>query len=617
MEAHSSALWLVAIILFAGILAQIVAYKLRLPAIVPLLLFGAALGQSGLLRPGVLGGSLQTIVQIGVAIILFEGGLSLKARHFREAPSIIRNLTTVGVLITWVTVTAMTYWLIPDLRSRQGFHIALLFGALMTVSGPTVVMPLLKIVKPKRTLATILRWEAVLVDPIGALLAVLVLTFIETSASQGFLLREFLRSLSIALAFGGVGALVLNKLLRTRDLFSNELRNLIVLSFVILIFALSDWVQRETGILSVTVAGFALGLLNPPGLREIESFKGQLTILLVSILFILLAANLDFDAMWALGSRGLLLLAAILFLIRPLNVLVSGIGSALTLRDKLFLSWIAPRGIVAAAVASLFSETLSHTTGYAVHAGYIESLTFLVIAGTVFFQGATARYVGKWLGVLMPEPNGVVFVGANAAARHLAEAIQHNGIEVLMLDTNPNFVSAAHKEGLPAVSANAISPDTLEEMDLTGFGQLLAMTPNEKVNILACQLWSHEFGRDRVFRVWLDEKADEPPEELGLAGEGHLVFPEEITLEWLQHHLERSWTIRSREIRDNEEFQEMYERVRIKEIFPLAFIRENKLTFFEEDRELPRSGIWIFLEKESNGGSKHGRSEKNRRERGK
>ena len=597
MAPHFSMLSLVALTIFAGVLAQIAAYRLRIPAIVTLLLFGAVLGQFKIINPKDLGQGLQTIVQIGVAIILFEGGLSLKAKNFRQAPRIIRNLVTVGVGITWLAVAASAYLIIPDLRNPHGLRIALLFGALMTVSGPTVIMPLIKIVKPKRTLSTVLKWEAILVDPIGALLAVFVLTFIETSASQGFLVREFMRSAFIGLAVGGVGALVLNKLLHTRDLFSPDLQNLVVLGFVLVIFALSDWLQRETGILSVTFMGFTLGLLNPPGLREIESFKGQLTILMVSILFILLAANLNFSAMMALGIPGLILLAVILLIIRPLNVFVSSIGSPLTVREKLFLSWIAPRGIIAAAVASLFAHTLANIPGYISQAGFIESLTFLVIAGTVFFQGATARIVGQALGVLEPEPNGIIFVGANAAARHLAASFESAGIEVHLLDTNPHFVKLAQKENLSAQLANAISPETVEETDLSGFGQLLAITPNEKVNILACQLWSHEFGRDKVFRIWLEEKEDEPPDAMGLSGEGHVVFPEEITLEWMQHHLEQSWFIRKKAVEENEDYQEMSDRVRSRTIYPLAFVKEGRLSFYEVSRELPRGSVWIYLEK--------------------
>ncbi len=581
--------------IFAGIVSQILAYKLRLPAIVPLLIVGSLLGQVGILNPEQLGEGFHTIVQIGVAIILFEGGLSLKIKHFKEAPLVIRNLITIGVFITWILATVAAYYFIPELHNSSGFKIALLFGALITVSGPTVIIPLLKVVKAKRKVATVLKWEGILIDPIGALLAVVVLTFLNTSASGDLLIREFLISLSIGLVFGGSAALILYRLLKARDLMPEEMRNLVVLSVVLVVFAVSNWVQSETGILSVTVAGFVLGILNPRGLREIEAFKGQLTTLMVSILFILLAARLDLQAIWYLGIPGLAVLMIVLFIIRPVNIFVSSFKSLLSLREKLFLSWVAPRGIVAAAVASLFAETLKDSPEFTHQAGYIESLTFLIIAGTVFFQGATAGFVGKLLKVVEPDPNGIVIIGANLGARHLARALMTLEIDVLLIDTNGHLISLAKKENIPAEVANAISPDTIEEFETSGFGKLLAFTPNEKVNVLACQLWSHEFGRNNVFRVGVYEGEYVSSEEFSLSGEGRTVFPAKVTQEWLQNHLGSSWVIAGQELKSTTELQQLQQNIKDKDIYPLGVIRNKKLTFYEPQMEISDGGTLLFL----------------------
>lgn len=589
----------VSLAIFAGIISQILAYKLRSPAIVPLLIIGSVLGQVGVLHPEQLGEGLHTIVQIGVAIILFEGGLSLKIKNFKEAPQVIRNLITIGVFVTWILGTLAAYLFIPELRNPNGFKIALLFGALITVSGPTVIIPLLKVVKTKRKVSTILKWEGILIDPIGALLAVIMLTFLNTSASGGMLIREFLISISIGLVFGGTAAFILDRLLRARDLIPEEMRNLVVLGMVIVVFAVSNWVQSETGILAVTVAGFGLGILNPSGLREIEAFKGQLTTLMVSILFILLAARLDLHAIWYLGLPGLAVLLVVLFVIRPVNVFISSYKSLLSLREKLFLSWVAPRGIIAAAVASLFADTLKNSTEFSQQAGYVESLTFLIIAGTVFFQGATARLIGKLLKVVEPDPNGIVIVGANIAARYLTKSFKALGIEVLLIDSNTHLISLAKKENISAETANAISPDIIEELELSGFGKLLAMTPNEKVNILACQLWSHEFGRNNVFRIGAYTKDSEQPDKIGLTGEGQIVFPSQVTHEWIQHHLGTSWTISNKEIKTSEEIQSVIQSIKNKEIFPLAIVRSKKVTFYESNMDITEWGTLIFLEKES------------------
>ena len=589
---------IISLTIFAGILSQILAYRLRLPAIVPLLVIGALLGQLHILNTILLGDGLHTIVQLGVAIILFEGGLNLKVEQFKEAPLIIRNLVSIGVLITWLLSASVAYFFIPALHNSSGFKIALLFGALITVSGPTVILPLLKAVKPIKRIVTVLKWEGILIDPIGALLAVVLLTFLITTASgYDSIIKSFATSLSIGLVFGGTAAVIVHRLLKINDLIPEEMRNLMVLTMVFVVFAISDWIQPETGILSVTVAGFVLGILSPRGLHEIESFKGQLTTLMVSILFILLAARLNLKEIWNLQIPGMLVLLSVLFIIRPINVFISGVKSKLSLREKIFVSWIAPRGIVAAAMATLFAETLQEIPEFAQQAGYIESLTFLIIGGTVFFQGATARRVGKALKVIEPDPNGLMIIGANLPARHLAKALNGFGIDVMLLDSNSSLIFKAKKENIPAEMVNAISQDTIDRLDVTSFGKLLAITPNEKINILACQLWAHEFGKNNVFRVGVHEEEYKPSDQTKLSGEGQLVFPSTVTQEWLQRHVGYSWDIHNKELRTKEEIQYLQQDVRNEEIHPLALIHKNKLIFYIPETELAEGSILLYLKK--------------------
>ncbi|MBN2011856.1 cation:proton antiporter [candidate division KSB1 bacterium] len=591
---------LISLTIFAGIFSQVLAYKLRLPAIVPLLFIGVTLGQLHIITPHQLGDGLHTIVQLGVAIILFEGGLSLKIKQFKEAPLIIRNLVTIGVVITWLLSAIVAYFFVPALHNQTGLKIALLYGALMTVSGPTVIIPLLKVVKPTQRIATALKWEAILVDPIGALLAVVLLTFINTSASASGLdsvVKAFLSSMSIGLVFGGVAAFIMYRLLKMNDLIPEDMRNLMVLSMALFVFVVSNWVQHETGILSVTVAGFALGILNPSGLKEIESFKGQLTTLMVSILFILLAARLDLNSIWDLQFSGIVVLLTTLVVIRPINVFVSGFKSQLSVREKIFISWVAPRGIVAAAVASLFTETLKENPVFVDQAGFIESLTFLIIGGTVFFQGATARYVGKFLNVVEPDPNGVVIIGAHQPARLLAAALKKLDIDVMLLDSNSHHVSKARKENIRTETVNAISQNTIDELDLAGYGKLLALTPSEKVNVLACQLWAYEFGKNRVFRVGVYEEQYQPSELTKLSGEGQLVFPETITQEWLQRHLGNSWEINVSELNTKERMESLQHDIDDEKIYPMALVVNSKLTFYTPALELVEGGHLLYLQK--------------------
>jgi CPA1 family monovalent cation:H+ antiporter len=343
--------------------------------------------------------------------------------------------------------------------------------------------------------------------------------------------------------------------------------------------------------------GFILRILNPRGFSEIESFKGQLTLLMVSILFILLAARLDLSAIWNLKLPGLFVLLCVIFLIRPLNVFLSGFKSQLTLKEKIFISWIAPRGIVAAAVATLFAETLKNIPEFAGQAAYIESLTFLIIGGTVFFQGATARYLGKLLNVIEPDPNGIIIIGANKPARHLAAVFQKLGVEVLLLDSNNSLIAKAKKENIPAETLNAISQEAIDETDLAGFGKLLALTPSEKVNILACQLWAHEFGKNNVFRIGVGDQEYQPSEQTKGSGEGELVFPATITLEWLQYHLGSSWETEVTESKTKEKTQDILKQIKNEEIYPLALFYNNKITFSVQDIEITEFNRLLYLKK--------------------
>ncbi|MBS1270990.1 MAG: K(+)/H(+) antiporter NhaP2 [Candidatus Marinimicrobia bacterium] len=585
-----NALFNIAILIFAGVTSQLLANKLKFPAIVPLLIVGALLGQFQLLRVDMLGRGLQTIVHIGVAIILFEGGLSLRRVNYREAPKTIRNLITIGTLLTWILGATAAYFLFPDLQDPSGLRIAVLFGALITVTGPTVIMPLLKNVKTKQKVSTILTWEGILIDPIGALLAVVTLTFIETSSSGGFLVREFIRSIAIGFSIGIAGGLLMNYVLNQRRLITWDLRNLFVLSVVIVIYALSDWVQHETGVLAVTIMGLLLGILKPLGIDEIESFKGQLTTLMVSILFILLAAKLDLQSIVDLRWRGVAMLAVVIFVIRPLNVFASSMNSDLKTNEKLFLSWIAPRGIVAAAVASLFTTTLSHIPEFASQASYLETLTFLIIGGTVFIQGGTAKWIGGMLDVLQPEPRGFLFVGASAPARQLAKAIKAVGFNVLMMDINRNNCRTAKREGLDAIHDDAIAPDTLEEVPLDGIGNLISITPNTEVNILACQQGAKVLGTEHVFRIRLQEEGEKQSDEKMLRDEGILLFNEELTYGALQQRLRQGWQFYSKTT-DHEIIQHEGEATD-EDFIPLFYVQNERLELVTPNMNVP-SGVQL------------------------
>ncbi len=518
-----------ALAVVAGVGGQALARQLKLPAILPLLLIGVVLGPSamGIIDPQTLGSGLRVLVGFAVAIILFEGGLSLKPSAFRRAGPTIRNLVTVGALITWAGCSGLAYLLFPQI----GLGLAVLFGSLVIVTGPTVIQPLLNSVRPRQRIGDVLRGEAILIDPVGALLAVLVfeyLTETETSGA-GHVFWAFGKRLGLGIVLGAGGAGLLYELLRRPALLARDLRNLAVVAASIGLFALSELILSESGVLTVTLAGFLLGLFHPPGLEEIEEFKSQLTTMMVSIVFVLLSANLDLAGLFGLGWQGFALVLGIILIVRPITVFICTIGTELTTPEKLFLSWIAPRGIVAAAVSSLFALILTNHGDP--NGGVILSLTFAVIAGTVIVQAPTARWVGKVLGVLEGSSNGILFVGANRVSRGMARALDRAGYRVQLVDTSSFQVAEARKMGLNAVQANAIDPIEIGRLDLHGIGHVITATPSDSINRIALQVYGDQFGPHNVRTI----KMDNSPADASNSGEPVFMNGGEITWEYLNH----------------------------------------------------------------------------------
>lgn len=477
---------------------QWLAWRLKLPAILFLLLSGIIAGPLlGWLDPQeMFGPLLMPLVSLAVALILFEGSLTLQLSEWHEIGSVVRRLVTIGALSTWAVITLATHWLLDF-----DWMLALLFGTLTLVTGPTVIMPMLRVVRPKASIANILRWEGIVIDPIGALLAVVVYSFIITSASGEGLshsLRTFAGVIVCGTGLGVAGGWLLGQIMR-RQWLPEYLHNLATLASVMGIFILANQVMHESGLLAVTVMG--MWLANMPGVdvRNILHFKENLSVLLISGLFIVLAARLDLHAMIGLGPIVLLLLLVIQFIARPLNVALSTFGSNLNWRERTLLAWIAPRGIVAAAVSAIFALRLDE----AGHEGalLLVPLTFAVIIGTVVLQSATARPLARLLKVAEPAPSGFLIVGANGPARAIGKALQQLGSRVLLTDSSWENIRAARMEGLPTYFGNPASQHADTHLDLVGLGYLLGLSPAGELNTVACMRFRDEFGKYRLFSL--------------------------------------------------------------------------------------------------------------------
>jgi NhaP-type Na+/H+ or K+/H+ antiporter len=519
---HNEMLLLTAV-LAVGVLCQWAAWRMRIPAIIPLLAAGFLAGPiTGLLHPRELLGDLFfPVVSLSVAVILFEGALTLERREISHSSTTLRRLLTVGALITWLGGALAAHLLVG-----LDLPLAILFGSLIVVTGPTVIGPLLRNVRPTHNLASILKWEGILIDPLGALLAVLVFDFIVAEGSSQLLglqaVLGFLAIVAIGLTAGTLGALLVALVLK-RYLVPDYLRDIFVLAVVLAVFALSDPLRPESGLLSVTVMGIVLANLRLPQLHQVWHFKERLSLMLISALFIILSASISLDYLRALNWRSLLLLAVIMLVLRPLAIFISSIGSKLTRKEKLFLSWIAPRGIVAASVSSLFSFRLSDL-GYE-EAPLLVTLTFMVIVGTVIIQGATAKSVARWLGVAEAEPQGFLFMGAHPFARRLAASLQDEGFVVRLVDTNWQNVTAARNEGLDDVYYSNILAEASEtDLDLGGIGRLLAITSNDEANALACLHFIDDFGSSGVFKLSPRAAAAQPEGSTSLQRFGRLLF---------------------------------------------------------------------------------------------
>jgi len=482
----------------AALGCQWLAWRLKLPAILFLLLTGIVVGPVlGWLDPQeLLGPLLMPLVSLAVALILFEGSLTLHVSEWREIGSVVHRLVTVGALSTWAVITLATHWLL-------GFDwlLALLFGTLTLVTGPTVIVPMLRVVRPKASIANILRWEGIVIDPIGALLAVVVYSFIISRAAGDGLSHSLLTFGGVILCgslFGLIGGWVLGHILR-RQWLPEYLHSLATLAAVLGIFMASNQIMHESGLLAVTLMGMWMANMKGVDVRHILHFKENLSVLLISGLFILLAARLDLNAMIALGPVVLVLLLIIQFIARPLNVLLSTFGSKLNWRERALLAWIAPRGIVAAAVSAIFAIRLDQ----AGHEGalLLVPLTFAVIIGTVVLQSATARPLARLLKVAEPAPSGFLIVGANGPARVVGKALQQLGSRVLLTDSNWENIRAARMENLPTYFGNPASQHAEAHLDLVGLGHLLALSPSGELNALAAMRFRHEFGHQRLYAL--------------------------------------------------------------------------------------------------------------------
>jgi len=575
-----------------GIAAQVIAEYLKVPSIVFLLLFGILLGSDGLnlLHPNELGLGLEVIVALCVAIILFEGGLNLELRELGRVSGSLRNLVTVGTLITLIGGGMAAHWL-----AEFPWSIAFLYASLVVVTGPTVISPLLKQVQVDRKVATLLEGEGVLIDPVGAILAVVVLdTILNSNAGATEVVSGLLLRLGIGAIIGAIGGWLLSIILRKSDFISEELQNLAVLAGVWSLFGLAQFFRSESGLMATVVAGIVLGAASIPEERMLRKFKGQLTVLCVSVLFVLLAADLSIASIIALGWGSVFTVLVLMFVIRPVSILLCTWNSGLHWRQKLFLAWVAPKGIVSASVASLFAILL---TQKGINGGdSIKALVFLTIMMTVFLQGLTARWVARWLKITASSATGAIIVGCNPLGRLLGRIIQEQGESVVLIDTDPEACQKAQEQNLSVIQTSAFDANALEEAGIESVGTFIALTTNGEVNSVVAQRAAEEFRPPRVFALFTHKPQDNPTNNKSKISQ---AFMSQVPIKTWNQHLNDGQVKLGKTVLKEEglSFQQAHLRALIRsgELLPLLVQRDQNLQVVKANEEWLSGDEIIYL----------------------
>lgn len=493
---ESSDVFILGMVGLLGFCCQWLAWRVKLPAILFFLLVGLLLGPvSGVLNPDDLFGELLfPFISLSVAVILFEGSLTLKHIELRKIGSTVRNLVTYGALINAVITTVATHYLIG-----LDWSLAALFGVIMVVTGPTVIMPMLRTVKPNGHIATALRWEGIVIDPLGAILAVLVFEFMlaqQTSSDWTSIMLIFSKTIITGVIAGASFGYLLGLLLR-HNLIPEYLHNFATIAFVASAFGISEALMHESGLLTVTIMGVWLANMRNVYTRDILNFKESLTVMLVSVLFIVLSARIDFEAMATLGWGALGVFLAVQFLSRPVKVFLSCVGSDFSFKERALMAWVGPRGIVAAAVSAVFAIKLD-AFDYP-NADLLVPLAFSVIMGTVILQSATAKSLARWLQVRESGSGGYVIIGANPVAREIAKALKDVGMKSLLCDQDWSNISSARMQGLDTYYGNPISDHADIHMNIGSYHGMLGMSPQNADNTAASLRFREDFGTGNIF----------------------------------------------------------------------------------------------------------------------
>ncbi|HEY9039413.1 MAG TPA: sodium:proton antiporter [Roseovarius sp.] len=526
-----------------GVGAQWIAWKLRLPAIVLMLLAGLAIGPGlGIFDPERdIGPLLTPIITIAVAIILFEGGMTLNLQGLREAAKGVRRLVLIGAPVGWLGSALALHYV-----AGLSWASAAVFGGIMIVTGPTVIAPLLRTARLAKRPAQLLQWEAIVNDPIGALAAVLafeVVLVIYASEQFGSAVWDMTVGIVGATAMGIAAGWFLSEGFR-RGRVPEYMKVPVLFASLLLVFALSDSVLHESGLLAVTIMGFYIANAKLPSYTELRRFKEHATILLVSGVFILLAASMNVERLGLLGWPALVFVAVTILIVRPATVMLSLTFTNIPMKERLLVAFTGPRGVVLVAVAGLFSERL--VSAGIDDAALLTPLAFALVAATVVLHGFTLRPMARALGLAGAHVPGVIFVGGSRFAAAFAAALQEEEVPVLIADANRARLRSAREQGLPIFVGDILSDGAEHGVEFISFGRVVATSDNDAYNTLVATDLGPEFGREHVYqlkRAKQEQTRHALPATLG----GRSIAGGLRYLE-LARHMQEGWEVRATNI---------------------------------------------------------------------
>ncbi|HEX6928139.1 MAG TPA: sodium:proton antiporter [Gammaproteobacteria bacterium] len=585
MSHHAA--YFIALVVGLGLLAQWVAWRIRLPAIVLLLAIGLCAGPVlGLINPSEdFDEFLRPVISLCVAVILFTGGLSLQFHELRAAAPGVRRLVYSGVPLSWLLGTLAAHFI-----GGLEWPVALVFGAIIVVTGPTVIMPMLRHAMLNRRTASYLKWEGIINDPIGALLAVLVFQYFIYGGSGA--LDETIAGLGRAIIVGGLLGMLPGWLLGSafrRGYVPDYLQPPLTLALVLAVYVAANEVQHEAGLLAVTVLGIVMGNMRLPGINEMRRFKEYITVLLVSAVFVVLTADLEPEVIARIDWHAAALIGAVMFIVRPLTIWLSTIGAGMDWRDRALLGWIAPRGIVAAAVGGVFGPALA-SAGYA-DGDLLVPLIFSLVFATVLAHSFTMGPLSRRLKLAALKRNRVLLVGASPWSTELAQTLQSLGVSVLLVDVSWHRLRAARLAGVPVYYGELLSENAEQSLELHDVGTLLALTSNDAYNALICTAFAGELDRNNLYQLPMYDADDDDPRALARTMRGQVAFSETAVYEDLWTQLAAGWKFHKTTLTENFAWDDYQHECAEKTIHILHLDADGEVTVHTPQRKFePRPG---------------------------